>query len=115
MTTTILRNATDTYVSEKYPTSNGSNSPRLYVTGSGSTDSRYAFLFFSLPFPRGCKIQSAKFRVWNAQAWPGAVTLGLQRVVASWSATKITWGHQPGVTGAAANVTKTRAAVNTMW
>lgn len=115
MGTSILRNASDTYISEKYKTSNYANTATMYLTGAGSADSRYGFVYFTLPFPRGVKIQSAKVRFWNGQLWSGAVNLAVARTATSWSVSKVNWNNQPTTTGTQPNITKTNAAAKTMW
>jgi hypothetical protein len=115
MGSSILRNASDSFTSEKTPSYNGANSPQLYLTGAGSTDTRYAYLYFTLPFTRGVNIQSAKFRVWNGAAWAGSVSAAVQRTIASWSVNTIKWTNQPATTGTQVTVTKVSAPLQTMW
>lgn len=115
MATSILRNSTDTYVAEKYPTKNYQSTPQIYLNGSASVDTRYGYMHFVLPFQRGVTIQSAKLRLWNGQVWAGAVNMAVRRTNANKNFAQLNYNNRPGTVGYQSNVSKTGAAANTMW
>lgn len=114
MAAPVLRNASDSYVAEKYPAKNHSSMQRLYLGSDGGE--RYAFLYFGIPSGMfGTTVLSAKVRVRSGGGFSGSVTLTLQRVAAKYANGRITWNNMPGVTGSSVQVTKSGAAAGTEW
>lgn len=112
----LLKNATDSYVSEKYPAKNFNTVNRLYLADNSSADTRYAYMYFGVPSGMAkTTIISAKLRLYSGQGFGGSVTMSVQRLAAKFTATRVNWTTKPGVTGAAVSLSKTSAALNTMW
>lgn len=112
----LLKNATDSYVSEKYPAKNFSTVNRLYLADNSSADTRYAYVYFGVPSGMAkTTIISAKLRLYSGTGFAGSVTMSVQRLAAKFSATRVNWSNKPGTTGTAVSLAKTSAATNTMW
>jgi hypothetical protein len=112
----LLKNATDSYVSEKYPARNYNTVNRLYLADNSAADTRYAYMYFGVPSGMAkTTIISAKLRLYSGAGFTGSVTMTVQRLAAKFTATTVNWSNKPGVTGTAVNVTKSSAATNTMW
>lgn len=109
-----VRNAVDTWTDQSRSTKVIKQTARINLRTSGGANA-YGWLFFTLPFPRGSKIVSAKLRMVNAEAQSGSHTLTVRRPDAKWSVNTIKYGTQPGVTGATGSLAKTGAAANTTW
>lgn len=110
----VLRNASDAYVSEAHPAKNYANTRKMYVQ-QGSSNSRWAYIFFSRPFPLHVNITKATLRVWNGSALEGSATMTIQKVASKWSKNKINWNNKPGVFGKTQTVTKASAPAGTLW
>lgn len=112
----LLKNATDSYVSEKYPAKNYSTVNRLYLADNSAADTRYAYMYFGVPSGMAnTTIISAKLRLYSGQGFGGAVTVSVARLSQKFTGTRVNWNTKPAVTGASINVTKTNAPINTMW
>lgn len=112
----LLKNATDSYVSEKYPARNFSTVNRLYLADASAADTRYAYMYFGIPSGMAkTTIISAKLRLYSGAGFAGSVTMSVQRLAAKFTATQVNWSNKPGVTGAVVSLAKTSAATNTMW
>lgn len=112
-----LKNATDSYVSEKYPAKNFSNVNRLYLADNSAADTRYAYMYFGIPSGMyGTTLISAKLRLYSGTGWGGSVTTTIQRLTQKFTGTKVNWGNKPTSTSAQqATLAKTSPATNTMW
>ena len=112
-----VRNATEAYITSKRPKTNRSNVSRLRVSSGGDGNTHRAFLFFSLPFPRGSSIISAKFRFYTEDASGGSVTFTVAQIGEKWKANKVSWDRQPSiVAGTAVGVNKPSGyGVNQVW
>lgn len=109
-----VRNAVDTWTDAARPTKVIKQTSRLNLqTGSGVT--KYGWLFFTLPFPRGAVITNATLRMYNAAAMTGSHTLSVRRAASKWSVNTIKDSTAPGVTGSTGTLTQTGAAANTQW
>lgn len=116
MAAPVLKNASDSYVSEKYPSKNYSSVSKLYLADGSSSDTRYGYIYFGVPSGMfGAQIQSAKVRIYSGSGFSGSVTMSLQRVAAKYTNSQINYTNKPGVTGSAVSVTKSSAASGTMW
>jgi hypothetical protein len=112
----LLRNATDTYVSELRATKNYSTVNKVFLASGGSSDTRYGLIYFGVPSGMaGTTILSAKLRLFNGLGFSGAQQLTVQRLSAKFSGARVTWGNKPGVTGSTVSLSKTSAADGTMW
>lgn len=112
----LLKNATDSYVSEKYPAKNYSTVNRLYLADNSAADTRYAYMYFGVPSGMAnTTIISAKLRLYSGQGFGGAVTMSIARLSQKFTGTRVNWNTKPAVTGASISLTKTSAPVNTMW
>lgn len=111
----VLRNATDAYTDESRPDRNFPNTRKMYVKAAGGNQ-RFAYIFFSRPFPLKATIMSAKIRVWNGSQLEGGATLTCQRVTSKWSKNRITWNNSPTVDATTRTVYKAGTVPpNTMW
>lgn len=111
-----LVNASDTYVSEKYPEKNYGTAQRLYLADGSSADTRYGYIYFGVPSGMaGTTITSAKLRLYSGAGFAGSVTMSIQRLSARFSVNRVKWSNKPGVTGAVKQVTKNGAAAGTLW
>jgi hypothetical protein len=115
-TPVIMNNATDSWVYQYQPTkAQGTAGSVLYV-GADSGKITRSLLYWSLPFPRGVTILSAKIRMTQYGAVTGSKTVSCYRLTSSWSATKVTWNNQPTwATAGVASVTKVGTPANTVW
>lgn len=97
-----LRNAVDTWTNGTtgYTTRNYGTTPAMRIRTT--LGDHRAWIFFSIPFPRGATIQSAVLRLYTRETWAAGSTVIAQRTAAKWSANTITHANQPGVTGATA-------------
>jgi len=111
-----LKNASDSYVSEKYKSKNFSSVSKIYLADGSSANTRYGFLYFGVPSGMaGTTIISAKLRLYSGAGFSGSVTLSVQRLAAKFSVNRVNWNNKPGVTGGTVSVTKTSAPDGTMW
>lgn len=113
-----LRNASDSFVSEKYPDKNYNTMKRLYLADGAAADTRYAYIYFGVPSGMADKqILSATLRLYSGTAsqWTGSVTVSLYRLAAKYSASRVTWNNKPATTGGAISLTKTNPATNEVW
>lgn len=114
-TPVIMNNATDSWVYQYQPTkAQGTAGSVLYV-GADSGKVTRSLLYWSLPFPRGVTILSAKIRMTQYGAITGAKTVSCYRLTSSWSATKVTWNTQPTWAAAGVSASKTGTPANTVW
>lgn len=112
----LLKNGTDSYISEKYPAKTYSTVSKLYLADGSSADTRYAYLYFGVPSGMfGATIISAKLRLFNGDGWTGSVTLSVKRLAAKFTASKVTWTNFPATAGTAISLTKSSAAKGTLW
>lgn len=116
MPTTILRNGIDTFVQEATPTKNFMNSNRMWV-GTMSGNTRVGYIFFSLPFAVGSKVNviSASLSFYSAVLFPGNETITIAPVSQAWSQSRITWDTRPTEYGDIYFTTKNNAPANTQW
>lgn len=112
----ILKNTGDAYVRLERPKKNFSGTQKLYVK-AGANDTRYAYLYFGVPFPLGAKIISATLTLYNGTVLEGGADVEVQRVVDDWKRNKVTWDNRPSAGGAAVIVSKGPADVPelTQW
>lgn len=117
MSTATLRNARDAFVTEANPTRNTSNNAKMYITGSGSSNTRFVYLFFTRPFPLGVTVLDAHLRVWNGNpGWSGSHTVTAKRITSAWAINRINWNNKPTVTTSGQSaLTKSNTAANLMW
>lgn len=112
-----LKNASDAYVSEKYPNKNYNSVTKLFGADASASDTRYIYIYFGLPSGMaGTTVMPSKFRMWSGSGFAGSVTATVQRLTQKFSANKVNWGNKPSATttGQVA-VTKVGAASGTMW
>lgn len=111
-----LNNATDTWVYEYTPTTaKGTTGSLLYVSGTAAKRCQ-SLLYFSLPFPRGVTVISAKLRLVQYGSVTGtSMPLTVNLAGSAWSATKATWNNKPAATGSTVTVTKTNPPAATLW
>lgn len=114
MSSVTLRNAVDAWVASSATSKNFGRTKFLHLNGNGS-DTRYAFLYFTSPVPRGATVLSATLRVYGSGNWGGSATVTAQRANAAWKESQLTWANKPGVTGATVAVTQTETVDATEW
>jgi hypothetical protein len=113
---TLLKNGTDSYISEKYPSKTYASVSKLYLADGSSSDTRYAYLYFGVPSGMfGSTILSAKLRLFSGAGWTGSVTLSVKRLATKFTASKVTWNNFPTTAGTAIALTKVSAADGTLW
>lgn len=108
MTTIVLERTSSAYVSQVEPTKRFGDNPSQLGMKNLSGQNRSSFVKFAIPaivFDPTTVIASAAIVVRNAYSMPGQ-TLAASRVDAVWYGVSINWDNRPGVTGTAANVTK---------
>lgn len=111
-----LKNASDSYVSEKYPAKKYNNSTKLFMADGSAADTRYIYIYFGLPSGIfDTTLTNAKFRIYSGLGFGGSVTLSVHRLSQKFSANRVNWKNRPGVTGSPVQVTKSGAAKGTMW
>lgn len=114
-TPTLLRNASDTFVSQSTPNKSFPDRRRMYINTGGSAD-RVGLVYFGMPFPKGVTIISAKLRVYNDALWSGSRTLTVKQITQKWNRQRVNWNSKPTVTSTnQATLAKTSAAAQTMW
>ena len=93
----------DTWVLQSAPTSvHGGDSVLKVDSKSGNANAR-ALVRFALPStPAGCKVVSAKLRMYSGSYKEGR-TLQALRLGATWMENSINWNNQPATTGTAAS------------
>ena len=93
----------DAWVEQNSPTNNKGTDSILKVKSQGGSDNFRTLVRFTLPatLPTGCVVQSATLRLYIPSGTPGR-TLQALRLTGNWSEMGVTWGNQPGTTGAAA-------------
>lgn len=96
MSTATLRNGRDTYVVEDRPNDRLHNKPTLWLNNTAA-NTRYAYIYFTRPFPIGATIISAKLRLYNKGFWPGTTRIRLRRINEQWSVSRTRWSNRPGV------------------
>lgn len=112
----MLRNANDAYVSEAKPSANFSSTTKLYLSSTGASNTRYAWIYFGRPFPLDATILSAKLRIYSGgTGWSGSVTMTAKRATEKWSVNRVNYNNRPGVTGTGASLTKSGATDPTLW
>lgn len=110
-----LKTATDSYVSSQRPKLNASNLNRLWVSAVAG-NVRYAYIYFSLPYPKGSSILTGLLRVVNSKDISGSVTLTVSRITDSWTPSRVRYDNRPGVTNVnSVSVTKNNPAKGTVW
>lgn len=95
----ILTTSVDAYVKENAAGQNYGKASKLWVNGGGGSDTRYAYLFFSRPFPPGVNIELATLRLVLAETWGSSQTLTAKRIVERWNESRIKWNDKPAVDG----------------
>lgn len=114
----LLKNGTDSYISQKYPDKTYASVSKLYLADASASDTRYAYLYFGVPSGMfGATIISAKLRLFSGDTagWAGSVSINVKRLAQKFTASKVTYNTFPSVTGSAITVTKTGATIGTMW
>jgi len=114
MTTKTVTNGYDSYVAQKTPTANFYSQSVLRVQAKASYN-QLSYLYFSLPFPRGVTIQSAKLIMTQYTPHTTGKSVHVARVSASWAQNKINYNNDPGITGTASSLTKGSTANLTQW
>lgn len=111
-----LINATDAWITSKRPKHNHSTEARLKVSAGGDGNTQRAFIYYTPPFPKGTNVLDGKFRLKNAKAITGTVTVTVSRVVTKWRAGKVNWDNQPDITSTnASQVTLSNAPADSVW
>lgn len=112
-----LKNATDSYVSEKYPTKNYSNVSRIYLADGSSADTRYGYIYFGVPSGMaGTTVSNAVLRLYSGSGFSGAVTLSIYRLTQKFTGNRVNWKSKPSATGTGqVSISKTSAPSGTMW
>ncbi len=91
----------DSWVLQSSSGSNYGLDSSLRVEGKSSANAR-TLVRFALPTkPAGCQVTGATLRMY-ASSYKENRTLQVQRLSATWNETAVTWGSQPGTTGATA-------------
>lgn len=112
----LLRNASDAYVSEKYPARNYNSARRIYLADGSAANTRFGFIYFGVPSGMaGTQVLSAKLRLYSGAGFTGDVTLTLRRLASKFSVNRVNWNNKPDVTGLVKSLTKTSAPAGTMW
>lgn len=110
----LIKNAVDTWVNQDAPNKNYGNTARLHVRSSAGAN-RYAWLFFTRPWPPGSVIISAKLRLWQGDTLGTSATVQVQRAAAKWHVNRITHATIPSVVTGTASQTKATSPAGTMW
>ncbi|MFD0598320.1 DNRLRE domain-containing protein [Catellatospora coxensis] len=93
----------DSWITTSWSTTNFGGDAILKVRSKASADAR-TLVHFALPsLPAGCKVASAKLRMYVSSA-VGTRTLRAVRLAGAWTETGVTWRNQPTTTGTAATV-----------
>lgn len=112
----LLRNASDTYVSEKYPSRRYPGAKRIYLADGSAADTRFGFIYFGLPSGMlDTQVTKGKLRLYSGAGFGGSVTIRIQRLSGKFSVNRVNWNNMPSVTGTEAAVTKNGAPAGTMW
>ena len=92
----------DAWMEQSSPGSNKGTDSTLKVQSKSGNQNFRALVRFGLPAapPAGCMVQSATLRVFSNSATSNGRTLRALRVTAAWNEGTVTWGNQPGTTGA---------------
>jgi len=109
-----LNNASDTWVYEKTPTTAKGTTGSLLYANNISTKRANSYLYFTLPFPKGVTIISAKLRMVQYTAF-ASTSASVYRCTKAWSATKTTWNNRPTVAAGPVTISKTSPPDKTLW
>lgn len=110
----LLTNASDTYVSEVQPNARLHRKTRLWLNAGGSNQ-RFAYIFFSRPFPLGVTITSATLRFYSVGDWDGTRQLTVRSISERWSVSRVRWNNRPAVRGRVQSISKTNAQDGEEW
>lgn len=110
MNEVTLEKAVDAWTNQTNPANNNSATIRLQIQNAATADDKYAWLYFTLPFPLGSVITSATLGLWTAQANVGSFTVNAKLAAAKWILNQISWDDQPAVTADAAATSPSLAA-----
>lgn len=112
-----LKNASDSYVSEKYPSRNYNNAQKLFLADGSAADTRYAYMYFGMPSGMAdTTLTRGLLRLVSGAGFGGAVTITVQRLTSKFSANRVNWNNKPTATATnQVSVTKTGAAAGTVW
>ena len=103
-TTITVDSVADSWVLESSPANNFANDSILKVDSKSGGNAR-ALVRFNLPaIPAGCEVASATLRLY-ASSYKDGRTLQALAVGSAWVENVVTWGNQPGTSGAAATTT----------
>ncbi|MEU8077956.1 DNRLRE domain-containing protein [Catellatospora citrea] len=93
----------DSWITTSWATTNYGKDTILKVRSKANADAR-TLVHFALPtLPAGCKVTSAKLRMYVSSPI-GSRTLRAVRLAGAWTETGVTWRNQPATTGTAATV-----------
>ncbi|GHJ43066.1 hypothetical protein Cs7R123_04080 [Catellatospora sp. TT07R-123] len=94
----------DTWITSSWPTTNYGKDTILKVRSKANADAR-SLVHFPLPtLPAGCKVTTAKLRIYLSTA-VSTRTVRATRLAGSWTETGVTWRTQPATTGNPATAT----------
>ena len=96
-----LRNGSDASLALAQPGQNFGSPDTLWAWEEGK-----GLIFFSIPFPMGASVASAKLRVYSTPGWSSGKTLSLHRVTERWTASYVSWNTEPGSGALSGSVTK---------
>lgn len=99
--TTLATASADGWVLQGSPTGKFGSDSALKVDSKAGDNARALLRFGLLAIPAGCRVTSARLRLYAASFKDGR-TLEALRVGGSWTETGVTWSNQPAPTGTAA-------------
>jgi hypothetical protein len=93
----------DAWANEAIPANNYGDKPRLKVSNTGGSR-RWAYIFFTRPFPLGALVVSATLKLRLGAGWSGGPHVPtLRRISAKWKEAGpggLNWNNKPAVAGA---------------
>lgn len=103
-TSATVKPSADSWIRQSTPSSNYGTGTTLKVDSKPNANAR-ALVRYPLPaVPTGCKVSSAKLRLYTATATSGR-TLRATPLAAAWTETAVTWNNRPSTTGTTAYTT----------
>jgi hypothetical protein len=96
----------DSYVQEKYPTSNNYNDDQIRVGQTSILGRVRTYINFDLPSINGGMITNAKYNAYQTRSITSSAYVYLARVNNSWTSSTITWYNAPAFSGAEPGTTQ---------
>lgn len=112
-----LRNAADTFISEKNPRKNYGQTRKIFLADNSAADTCVGLIYFGMPSGiAGATVTTGKLRLYSGpRGWGGSVTVTIRRLASRFAVNHVNWNRRPTVLSGTKTLTKTGAGDGTMW